>query len=329
MAALLLASCSVEFSPNAQWKEIPVVYCLLDQDDADSWVRVEKCYLTEGDIYSPAQISDSINYPEGSIIVAILAYDNSGRQVDSIPFTYTTADRDSGDFAYANQPLYHANTAGRLRDDWRYRLVVRHTADGKLIAASADSIPLIKQISSAVVNKPSYTVNPVTGTAYGQFAFYGANNTCRIEWDTLQYGRLYQPIVRLYYAVHGDTTYIDLKAPSATSRNTAPTLSVDYPRYAFLNDIKTMLQGDTATKKYLKMVDIYLTVASEDYNAYRASLQAGASITQGREPYTNIDGGLGIFASRRMHLHKWMPADSSSLPNGLYHHLCELGVGIE
>ncbi len=49
-ASLLLASCEVDFSPNASWREIPVVYCVLDQDDDTSYVRVERCFLGEGSI---------------------------------------------------------------------------------------------------------------------------------------------------------------------------------------------------------------------------------------------------------------------------------------
>ena len=326
IALLLFASCSVDFSPNATWKEIPVVYCLLDQDDDTSWVRVEKCYLSESDIYSPALVSDSINYPEGSISVAILAFDRDGVLRDSIPFSYTLRDRPAGNFANINQPLYFANTSGRLREDWLYQLTVRHTSDDSLVASSA-VIPLVSQVSNAVINKPSYTVTP-TG-ASGQFSFYGPGSTCLIEWDTLLFGRLYQPVVRFYYSVEGDTTYVDLHAPSVASRGTSSYLSVNYSRYAFLQSLKTKLQNDTCPKKYLKMVDIYLSVSSEDYNAYISSINAGSTLSQGREPYTNINGGLGIFASRRTHLHKWMPADSSNKAEGLYTKLRNLGVGIE
>lgn len=322
----LLTACSVEFSPNAEWKEVPVVYCLLDQDDDTTWVRVEKCYLTEGDIYTPSQITDSINYPEGSINVALIVFDSLGNRRDSIPFSYTTRDRNAGNFAHEAQPIYYSTR--RLDTASRYQLRVRHASDGKLIACSADTIPLVRQVKPSIIKKPSLTAMP-DGTIRGQFAFYDAQNTCCIEWDTLRDGRRYQPIVRFYYSVEGDTAYVDLHAPTAVSRGTAPTLTVNYSRYAFLADLKHELQDDARPKKYLKMVDLYLTVSSEDYNAYVSSLSAGTSVSQGREPYTNIDGGLGVFASRRTHLYKWMPADSSNKVEGLYTHLRNLGIGIE
>lgn len=326
VSAVLLASCDVEFSPNASWKEVPVVYCLLDQDDDTSWVRVEKCYLSDGDIYSPGRISDSVNYPEGSIQVSLIVFDTLGNRVDSIPFSYTTRNHVAGNFANIDQPVYFSTE--RLDTTRRYQLRVRHTSDGELVAMSVDTIPLICQVKPSIIKKPSITYMP-DGTPRGQFAFYDPHSTCSIEWDTLRFGRRYQPVVRFYYAVDGDTLYVDLHAPDAVSKGTASTLSVKYSRYAFLSDLKTKLKDKPGTKKYLKMVDVYLTVSSEDYNAYVSSLNVGASISQGREPYTNIDGGIGVFASRRTHLYKWMPADSSSKADGLYTHLRNLGVGIE
>ena len=64
LSIFLFYACEVEFSPNAEWKEVPSVYCILDQDDDTTWVRVEKCFLGEGSIYNYGMISDSINYPQ-------------------------------------------------------------------------------------------------------------------------------------------------------------------------------------------------------------------------------------------------------------------------
>ena len=76
LLSLFFTSCEVEFSPNAKWKNVPVVYCVLDQDDDTTWARVQRCYLSEDNIYSYGQNSDSINYPQGSIEVYLLGYEN-------------------------------------------------------------------------------------------------------------------------------------------------------------------------------------------------------------------------------------------------------------
>ena len=69
LAALLFSACKVDFSPNAQWKELPVVYCILDQDDDTTWVRVQRCYLGQGNLYQYGSNYDSVNYPQGQLTV--------------------------------------------------------------------------------------------------------------------------------------------------------------------------------------------------------------------------------------------------------------------
>lgn len=318
LLTVLLFSCEAEFSPNAEWREVPVVYCVLDQDDDTSWVRVEKCYLSEGNIYAYGSVSDSINYQPGVINVYLLAY-RGGVCVDSIPFTYTVRDRQSGDFAFEAQPIYYSTAT--LHESDMYKLVVRRKSDGSIIC-STDSIPLIIQDNSVLVTEPA-------NNSMFIFKGSGGNAHCNIKWNVLRNARRYQPIVRFYYLENGDTNYLDLHCNSRTLDNpNAQALSVEYSRAAFLGTIKEALKNKPADRIYLKKVDIYVTACSEDLNAYMVSLAVNGGIEQVGEVYSNIDGGVGVFATRRTHLFKNVRADSSLVPNvGLYWYIKQLGVG--
>ena len=326
---MLMTGCEVEFSPNADWKNVPVVYCLLDQDDDTTWVRVQRCYLSEGNIYQYGSNSDSINYPQGSISVALLAYQD-GTLKDSIAFTYTEIDRDSGAFAYIAQPVYYAVTKNKLRENYTYVLNVRNTADGKILATT-DPITLIKKTNGTLISKPSITVTP-SGDTLGGFYFNemdpasGAQGACVIQWNPLENARLYQPMVRFYYEAGGTRHHVDLLCPRVTSS----TSEVRYTRDQFLNDLKTKLIDDTSDKHYIPHVDIYLTCCSEELNAYISTSSQGTSINQEHETFSNIIGGVGVFAARRTHLYKGMPSDNSIQPGvGLHDLLLHLGVGFE
>lgn len=320
----LLASCEVEFSPNAEWKEVPVVYCILDQDEDTTWARVEKCYLGEGNIYSYSSVSDSFNYPEGYLQIALLAYDNNGQVVDSMPFAYTVLDRDSGDFAYAGQPVYCSRTRNHLSADYTYVLKVRRAADGSLLTAS-QPVSLVVKTRDNVISKPSNTQ---------MFGFYdhtpGSSTAfCRIEWPALRNARLYQPMVRFYYVVEGDTTYIDLKCKSVLGKTNGTTFSTDYSRDMFLSEVEARLKNDPREKLYAKKVDIYLLACSEELNAYMNTVSSANCIEQSHEIYTNMTEGLGVVASRRTHLRKTVPADTSVADNrGLYYFLKNLDINM-
>ncbi len=329
-AVWLFSSCEVEFSPNAKWKNVPVVYCVIDQDDDTTWARVQRCYLSEDNIYSYGQNTDSINYPQGSIEVSLLAYEN-GALKDSIHFSDTVRDRQPGDFANIAQPLYYAVTrpggTRRLRDSWQYVLNVRNAADGKLLSTTSP-ISLIHQSNPTLITKPSVTVT-VNNDTTGGFGFYDVNpttnrrNACLIKWNLLDNARLYQPFVRFYYQVDGITKHVDLLCPISTSSE------VRYSRDLFLEDLRKKLASDTCRKRYIPRVDIYLTCCSEELKVYMSTANQNGTLDQNHDVYNNIQGGIGVFASRRTHLYKRMPSDTSlNSDNGLLYHLLNLGVGI-
>lgn len=313
LAALLAASCEVDFSPNAPYRETPVVYCLLDQDDDTTWVRVERCFLEEGSIYNYGSDGQLYNYPQGSIRVNLLAWRN-GQQVSSTTLTDTLRQHDEGSFDPAPQPSFF--TTVKLDTTCMYQLEVRQNSNDSLIAYT-DPIPLILQSNSDLITKPANNQ---------RFRF--VNNACKIAWNALDNARRYQPFVRFYYGEAGDTLHLDLFCSSESSGN----LYTDYSLQSFLNTVKDKLQNDTNSKTYLEYVEIYLTACDESLNAYMNSVASGTNLNQTTDTYTNIHGGVGIFAARRTHLYKYLLADNSMNPinssnPGLRAYLTELGVG--
>ena len=318
---VFFTSCEVEFSPNASWKEIPVIYCVLDQDDFTAgdttWVRVERCYLGDGSIYTYSSISDSINYPQGSIDVRILVYRN-GACIDSIQCRDTLREREQGDFASHLQPIYY--TTQRLQDDCYYKVEVRRAGSRSLMAYT-DSIPLIT-CSTNVIRKPYNT------EIFGFFDRTSGNvPSFLMEWYAMDNARRYQPFVRFYYGENGDTNYVDVLGGSVNSGNGSTILSTSLTRDGFLKNLEMQLLNDTNPKRYLKLVDVYLTACDENLNNYISTVNSGSSIDQSTHSYTNVhcctDGtvvdGVGIIAARRTHIYKTLEADASMVPNvGLY-----------
>jgi hypothetical protein len=318
LTALLLVSCEVEFSPNAEYKETPVIYCVLDQDDDTVWARVERCFLEEGNIYSFGSDASLLNYPQGSIKVELIAFRN-GSENHRIALRDTLRAHLSGPFADEPQPIYFATQP--LDSTCMYKLEVRRASDDSLMA-STDSIALILQLNSQLISRPANNT---------RFAFSdNASGTavCKIVWNPLANARRYQPIVRFFYGEDGDTHYVDLKCAHVTSGANITA----YPLESFLNSLKNALQDDPNPKEYLKYVEIYLTACDENLNVYINNVASGVSLNQTADTYTNVHGGLGIFAARRTHLFKYLDADPSMNPlsssnPGLYSYLHALGIG--
>ncbi len=317
LTSLIATACQVEFSPNADYRETPVVYCLLDQDDDTTWARVEKCFLVDGNIYDYGTSSEMINFPQGYLAVRLVATHPDGRQ-DTLAMRDTLCDRSEGLFASQNQPLFYSTS--RLDTTCRYHLEVRRTADDSLMAYT-DPIPLVLQTDETLITQP-YNTRP-----FGFYDYSAGERVCNIAWNPLQNARRYQPVVRFFYGENGDTLHVDLKCAHVT--NGTRTI---YPLNSFLNSLKTALQDDPNPKEYLRYVEIYLTACDENLNVYINSAASGVSLNQTTDTYTNIHGGLGVFAARRTHLYKYLLADASMNPltasnPGLYAYLVDLGIG--
>ncbi len=334
-ASALFASCEVDFSPNAEWKNVPIVYCVIDQDDDTTWARVERCYLSNDGLFNYGQVADSINYAEGAIRVTIIAY-NGSAAVDSIDLEYTLRQRDTGTFASGLQPIYGAATKGWFKEDLTYAISVRSTADDSLLAIS-QQVSLIKELWDSQRNRPmqhilepSYTVI-FSGDTLGYFNFSSTNAgqlCCLFKWEPLVNARLYQPVIRFFFEIDGAIVPLDIKCNSEKKNN-----YLYQTRSSVLSSIKLHLQDDPRPKRYIPHVDIYLTCCSEELNAYMSTASQSVSLNQDYSAYTNIKGGVGVFASRRTHIYKGMPSDASTNPSGsntgLAHLLKELDVGIE
>lgn len=327
LCLLIFASCKVDFSPNATWKEVPVVYCILDQDDSITYARVQKCYLGEDNLYNYSSIYDSINYQPGEVSVEIrvwnpadTAFRDSRTPLRVLSFRDTVVDKQEGDFAYGQgQPLfYHVNSSSDINAQYVYELVVTKTSNGKVLA-SAVTTPI------GDFNPTKWLINPSNNIGHSfSFAF---GNRCEIKWytDNYQRGRYYQPTVRFFYRYRffnpDSLRYVDFVASrvKCTDPN-VNMLSTYVEANNYLDRIGTALEGDTTTKRFVNFVDVMLSVCNEDLYAYINSTDDNGSLNQDRQVYTNIRGGVGIFASRRTGITARVPADSSVVgPRGMHY----------
>lgn len=354
IAMIAFSSCKVDFSPNAEWKEVPVVWCVLDQGDDTTWVRVQKCYLGEDNLCSYAQVTDSINYPAGSICVVLEKWNatrdskftsilnpvgESPKESKVLDYMVRMDKDQSGIFVGGEQPIYYARTKDWLDTNYVYKLVVLNVSKGDTLAQAVTSLVGAKYgekecITSLVQPNP-------TNPAYRMFRFAGNPAVCEIKWNALARGRLYQPVVRFYYyhqyldnnnVYKTDSShryYTDIKAPSTKNTTNSMDLKVSLSESAFFSDLVNNLQSDKEKKGFCDTVDLFLTVCNEDLNAYIASTEATSSIVQERVTYTNIQGGVGIFASRLTHLRFTCPSNAETGPGSYHDKIKKLNIGFE
>ena len=325
LLSVLFASCKVEFSPNAAWQEIPVVYCVLDQDADTTFVRVQKCYLGEGNNLAYSTVFDSVNYPKGSLEVKMLAWKAVRTQYGMLEkdpsattpkkeFSfdyYISHDKEEGNFAAPEQPLYICITRGLLDTACVFQLLVIKTETGDTIATSFTSLVGNYADMSILLRHPN------NNTKF-QFSGSAGNGRCAFEWLTLPRARQYQPMVRFYYrdfmvydrGDHFDTTiiphHLDIPVSSVKVNLNAYVAQTNLDEQRYLAAIKDGLKdkildenGDTINRNIIDSVDIYIKACTEELAAYLFSQADNGSINQDGYNYSNIEGGKGVFAARR------------------------------
>lgn len=333
LAVILFASCEVEFSPNDEWREIPVVYCLLDQQEDTTFVRLERCFLGEGNQRNYISIPDSLYFPKGAVKVLMeeWALKSNGEVNGTVPrrvfdFDYMgSSNKEDGEFYSGEMPLYICRTAGQLDSNCLYRLRVVKTTTGDTI---------VKGETRLVYGE----MNLVHPNNTQSFQFSGSSKDCLMEWTSMSEARQYQPIVRFRYRdfivnydhTPVDTTinyhYIDIPGNIVKSSLTERVLSTRMEMNYFLSTIKNNITDVDVPKNIIDTVDIFIVSCTEPLAAYLYANHPAGGISQEPFEYTNIEGGLGVFAARRRHVSFKITTPNSSV--SLYiRSLKELNVG--
>lgn len=338
---LTLSSCKVEFSPNAPWKEIPDVYCVIDPQEDTVWARVQRCYLGEDNLYSYSSIKDSNYYAPDEISVSLIAWKSTvvngailptSIVVDKWQLSYTERDgKPEGNFPSGVQPLYYCVPGKRLASDTScvFQLVVVKNKTGDTLASAYTTLvgfhePTIRgrDTIEAVLISPSSAKAQEFGFRVG----------CRgsLKWYTIPRGRLYQPVITFYYRKNGDTLSIDIPCSTVMDSYGYSNLTRSISQERFLSIIKRRLEDNTDSLFFVNNVDITILTCNEDLNAYITSHNNNLTVMgQEYQSYSNIQGGVGVFGSRRTHIRVNVPCDSvgTPAPGYLDYELNNLGVG--
>ena len=306
VAALAFVACNNEFSPNADWQETMLVYGLLDQDDDTTWIRVQKCFLGEGDMLSMTSIMDSSNYAEGELDVSVVEWDaeegasgvlkktsETGKVFD---FQYKLlTDKPEGGFYAPQQPIYYCPTKGRLSNDKIYELRVVNKRTG--VTATSET-SLVGTIDPNAIK--------VNNSQLGSFNF--RSGMASISWNNVKRARVFQPRIRFFYRNYGmdSLLHVDILCPTREVTNEL-VLNSQVSQVFFGSELTKQITDHESVKNLHDSICLYLFAGDENFKMYRSVAAPPNTIVQERGIYTNIKGGLGVFASRSVHVCRTMP----------------------
>jgi len=290
LAALLpvLYSCNKDLKVNADWKDITVVYALLDQKADTTYIKITKAFLGPGDAMQFAKIPDSSNYPD-KLEVRLDGYDGTNLVHSYACDTVTVHNKEAGDsiFYFPDQLMYYST--GALNQDYHYKLYIRNRQTGKEITSETD---LIHTFS---IDRPQV------------IASFPPDQYFEVKWNPAENGKRYQLVIRfLYYEAKTDDPqnivlkYVDwlvFNNVKATENQTLP-FDYFYPGNAFYAVVGSQIPIDPTVTRAAYRTLFLFSVAADDLTTYMEVTEPSLSLVQEKPSFTNITNGIGLFSSR-------------------------------
>lgn len=294
----LLSSCTEDFQLTEPYKDIPVIYGIIDRSDTAQYFRIEKGFVDENiPATEIAQNADSLYYPNPSVILYDITTNKSYPliRVDGNLEGYPRAD---GPFAKAPNYLYKLSTKTPFLnggDSLKIELI-----------RSANSVPVTSRIS--LVNDISFTRPDATTRQfkifYGssiQFQWKNKSNTSVFDMKAMVYIEEYNKIdssikKKIIEIPLGN----NIQGSIGKADNLSNTIVSGATFYNFFHD---QLTPETGVERYIEKIDFYLTGGGPEIGEYYSILNANTGITASQEipRYSNIYEGankaFGIFSS--------------------------------
>ena len=292
-------ACSNDIDLYADYKEVPIVYGMLDTNADTNFVKITRAFYVEGDAYQVAANPDSSNYP-GKLDVRLVEYRNGDSIREIVLDTVTLRNKEQGIFYAPLQKLYYTaeplglNSSG---SNYSYRL--------KIALPERTLTTRAKLVGNSTFGIQSMGVN-FSKEYFGlrrPFLFHPATNAT-------------------IYDISMTFTFTEQRSPDADSVNRSFSWKVGsfnedyfsnhtdgdcyvfrYRPESFYDALKEYIGGDTCIeglKRYIGDYPIEVNIAAggENLRQYIYNNDVSYGFFPGDNEFTLIEGGYGVFSSR-------------------------------
>ena len=287
----LLFSCETDFDVNANWKDVTIVYGLIDPNNEDQLIKINKAYLGQGDAIQMASISDSTNYDPSNLIVKIHRVReqvfNTYDTLSTVVLTDTVLDKDDGLFSTDDNIIYtFKKPSSFYNTNSIYVLEILNLSSGQKVTSETE---IINSFSFESLN-PSFEWGLYNGELADSLRF----RTKNIEWQNSKNGVIYQLDILINYLESGTVNSLSWSQPIV--EYSSGNMSLKIKGDQFFQFLENNLDNNT-TKQFLNL-DLVMTIGAQDLKTYIDVNQPFSGIVQERPVFSNIDNGVGLFSSR-------------------------------
>lgn len=318
--ALSLSSCSEDFEVAAPYKDVTVVYGLLNVSDTAQYIRIQKTFMDENrSAVDLAKISDSSYYPDQDLDVRIKALSGNtvafNDKLQRVNMADENLPKQPGIFF--SSPGYAYKYTRLLNPSYTYRLVINNTRTGKIDSAETSVINANPNVGAGNFYVPAFSIL----SQKLDFANIPGTNQFVIEFGKPSNGVYFEGYIRIKYSsqVAGgpqtDSSFI-WNFASIGPEAQRSLLTVNRGNfYSVLRDNVKIAPGNVV--RFLDSADVYIWAANDPFFTYMQvnNAQGGITADQIQPNYTNFKGEnvLGLFASRTVRIRFNIPFEQRTL----------------
>lgn len=308
----LFSACDNDLDITAEWKDIPVVYGIINVEDTTHYIKFNRAFLGQGNVYEMAQEFDSTNYNPSVMGLRLLELSESGGVLNTVQFHATDEfDKPEGIFSSPSQIIYKSYAS--LNAQSEYAVEAYNKVTDSIIAYSKQPVMMVKPLQ--IIRPNSLTAMNIIPNMF----------PAKVEWNSVAGGQRYQLKMRFSYVEiqvedQTDTThkYIEWVFPKASSLNLdgGESMSTMIDSEQFLSFIAANIDEDPNVYRQVvgvepsggnsiqhSCLEFYLDAAGEELSTYIELEESSGSIVTERPEYTNIlygndEDARGILSSR-------------------------------
>lgn len=289
---LAFFSCSTDIEVNAPYKDIPVVYGLLDPADSINYIKINKAFTGNANAIDLAANATNFNYPADALDVIIEEYNNNTKLIQSYLLTRTVNEvlKDPGIFDNSENVLYRFDQP--INRDNHYRLKIINKELDKEITAETE---IVGESKLGVYTKEfSFYTNKYISQ---EIALTVGKDVGRVEAVlTFNYTE--------YYTSASMINPISKKVVMTLGEKEAITksLSWELKGETFFDNITANVPAPSSipffSHREVGNISLEFKIAGTELNTFMKVTAPSTSVNQEKPKYTNVDNGIGIFSSR-------------------------------
>jgi len=290
-AVLFTISCSNDFEVAAPWKDIPVVYGLLDIQAPAHYIRVEKAFLDpNASALDLARIADSLYYDNVTVQLERVSNGQVFNLV-KVDGNLEGLQREDGVFATAPNWLYKIDSAA-------ISLVAGETI--RLKVDRGDDLPTVTAQTVVLDQGRIRTPDPNTGARFN----FDYNLDTKLSWSGDPAAKIYDAKLYIRYAEisNGEVVEKTLEwqwARGIRNENNAAEIIVLKQGREFYEVLKNNIPVQSGVSRIFQGIDVEIISGGAELERYVNVSLANTGITGSQEipTYTNLSEGRGVFSS--------------------------------